>query len=67
MITYLAQKTQIDLLSIEKLFKNILARYLDFANMFSREFVVKLLEYLSISKYAMNFEENKQLPYKSIE
>ena len=42
MIIYLVQETQIVLLNIKKIHKNILAKYLDFTDIFSKKLVVKL-------------------------
>ena len=54
------QKTQIGFLNIEKTFKIIFAKYLDFINMFLKEITIKLFKYLNIKKYAISLKMNQQ-------
>lgn len=44
----------------------ILAKYLNYANIFPKEVVVKLPKHLDINEYIIDLEPNKQLPYESI-
>lgn len=44
----------------------IRAEYMDFTDIFSKKFVIILLEHLKINIYIIHLEENKQSPYKSI-
>ena len=44
----------------------ILAKYIDFVNVFSKKLAIKLSKYLYINKYAINPEKDKQLIYKLI-
>ena len=60
-IIYLAQKAQITLLSIKEISKIILAKYLDFANIISKELDVELFERFSIFKHTINLGKDKQL------
>ena len=66
MIISLAEKIEIVSLSIEKIPKNDLNKYLDFANIFSKRLALKLLKYLDINKYIINLEISKSLPYRPI-
>ena len=50
---------QIVLLSIKKIFKNILAKYIDFIDVFSKRLVIKLLKYLNINKYIINLTKDE--------
>ena len=50
-------------MSIEKILKSILAKYSDITNNFSKKLSIKLPNYLSINKYAINFKKNQQLFY----
>ena len=60
---YLAQKIQITLLNIELVPKNILIKYLQFANIFSKMSAIELLKHLGINKHTINLKKSKQLPY----
>ena len=53
-IIHLAQKAQIAPKSVKNISKSISAKHLDFPNIFSKKWAIKLLEYLSINKYAYN-------------
>ena len=66
MIIYLVQKIQITPISIKKILKSILAKYSDITNNFSKKLTIKLPNYLSINKYAINFKKSQQLFYQSI-
>ena len=44
-------------MSIVEILINILVKYLDFINVFSKELVLKLLEYLSINNYAIDMKK----------
>ena len=55
----LAEKVYIALLSIEKIFKNFLIKYLNLTNVFSKDLVIELPEYLSINKHIINLEKGK--------
>ena len=43
-----------------------MAKYLDFVDIFFKKLATKLLKYLSINKYTISLEKNKQLSYKLI-
>lgn len=49
------------MLILEKL--TILVEYSDFADIFSKEVVAKLLKHSDINNYLINLEPSKQLPY----
>lgn len=53
-------------ISIEKIFKNILTKYFDFADKFLKNLATKLLKYLNITKYIINLEFDKKTFYKLI-
>lgn len=63
-LIYLTSEAYIAFLLIEKII--ISAKYLKFVNIFSKELVLGLPEYLGINEYAINLKEGKQLLYKSI-
>ena len=63
-ITHPAKKTQIALLFIEKVL--ILAKYLDFANIFLKKSAQILPEQTRASKYTIMLEKSDQLPYRLI-
>ena len=50
MIIYLAQKFYIISINIQKILKNILAKYLHFVDRFLKKLAIKLPEYLNINK-----------------
>ena len=60
------QKVQIAAFIADKALVTILAKYLDFEDVFSKEFAVMLLKYTEINIYAINLEEGKQPPYRPI-
>lgn len=60
------QKVQIAAFIADKALITILAEYLDFEHIFSKEFAVVLLKHTEINTYAINLEEGKQLPYRPI-
>ena len=41
----------------------VIAKYLDFANIFLKKLAAKLPKYLNINKYAINIKIDKQLSY----
>lgn len=47
------------LLSIEKIFKNILVKYLDFTKVFSKNLAKKPLNCLNNNKYSIDLEKEK--------
>lgn len=53
-------------LDIKKAFKRILAKYLNFINLFLEDKIIELLNYLDINKYAIYLKIDVQLLYKSI-
>lgn len=53
-------------MSLKKIFKSILAKYLDFVDIFLEELAMKLLKYLCITKYTIDLEVDNQLLYKLI-
>ena len=61
---YPLQKTLIALLKTEKI--NIYRKYFDFANIFSSNDVVELLEYTNIKDYLIDLIDDKQLLYSLI-
>lgn len=63
---YLAYETQIMFLDIKKAFKRILAKYLNFINLFLEDKIIELLNYLDINKYAIYLKIDIQLLYKPI-
>ena len=65
-IIYIVRKVQIILLSFDEIFKSILAKYLDFANMFLKKLAMQLSKYLSMKKYTIKLEKDKQSSYISI-
>lgn len=60
----LVQKAQIALLIIKKV--SILAKYIDYIDVFSKKLAMKLFKCLNISKYTINLEFDKQLLYRLI-
>ena len=56
MTIYLFYKVEITLLSIKKVLKNILAKYLNVVNVFSKKFTLELLDYLSINEYIIKLK-----------
>ena len=50
MTIYFIYKFQITLLNIKKVFINILVKYLEIINIFSKKLLVGLFEYLDINK-----------------
>lgn len=60
----LAWKAQIALLVVEKV--TILAKYLNFANVFLEKLAIELLKYLVINKHSINLKSNKQSLYSLI-
>ena len=54
---YLTWKTQIGLLLTKKII--VLAKYLDFIEIYLKKWVKELFEYLDINKYAIDLEKNK--------
>ena len=61
---HLACKVQITLLIIKKVI--VLAKYLDFTDVFSKESVEVLLKRIEINKHAIELEKIKQPPYRPI-
>ena len=61
---HLVKKVQIVLLLAKKV--TILAKYLDFANIFSIKLAKVLPKQTRINKYAIKSVDNKQLPYRPI-
>ena len=57
---------QIATLIADKAFVIIPAEYLDFKDVFSKEFAVMLSEHTEINTHVIDLEESKQLPYSSI-
>ena len=53
-------------MSIEKITKNILAKYYNFTKIFSKNLVMQLLNCLSIKKHTINLKWGKQMLYKPI-
>ena len=64
MTIYLACKVQIALLIVEEVI--VLAKYLDFADVFSKEFIKVLLKRTGIKENAIKLEKGKQPPYGPI-
>lgn len=60
---YLECKAQITLLQAEKASVSVSAKYLDFTNVFSEKVAAVLPEHTEINTYAIDLEEDKQLPY----
>ena len=60
------RKAQITLLKAKKTPVLILAKYLDFANVFSKELAVVLLKHTKINTHTINLEEDKQPSYRLI-
>ena len=48
-VLYLVREVRIVLLRIKKIFKSILAKYLDIINLLSKKLAAKLLKYLKIN------------------
>ena len=61
---YLSKKAQIALLLAKKI--TVLAKYLDFANVFFKELTKMLLEYTKINEHIIKLVDGKQLFYRSI-
>ena len=61
---YLAKKTKITLVLTKKII--VLAEYLNFVNIVLKKIAIKLPKYLSINKYIIKLEKDKQLFYKLI-
>lgn len=56
---YLAQKMQISFLNMKKSFKSILAKYINYANIFLKKLAIKLSKYFNINKYLINLKPDK--------
>lgn len=63
MIIHLAHKAQIASLKADKVPITIPTKYLDFINVFSEKFAIKLPEYTKINTHAINLEKDKQPTY----
>lgn len=63
-LIHLTRKTQIVLLLAKKI--KILAKYLDFSNVFSEKKVLILLEKTKLNQYAIKMQHGKQPFYKPI-
>lgn len=61
---YLACKAQIILLLLEKII--VPAEYLDFVNVLSKKFTIKLFKYFNIYEYTISLKLHKQPPYDLI-
>lgn len=61
MIIYPAREAQVASLSIEKV--TVLAKYLDFADLFSKKSVTVLPEWIDNNEHAINLEKSKQPTY----
>lgn len=66
MKVHLDHKVQIVALITNEVFVTILAKYSDFADVFSKKSIIVLPEHIKINTYAINLEKDKQLPYGSI-
>ena len=64
MTIYLACKAQIALFLVEKLI--ILAKYLNFANIFSKKLAEILSKRVRVNKHAIKLKRDKQPPYRLI-
>lgn len=64
MAIYLDLKAQIVLLIVKKLI--ILAKYLDFTNVFLKESTIKFFKWSNINKYIVNLKPDKLSSYKPI-
>ena len=53
-------------MSIKKIFKSILAKYLIFANIFLKELAIEILKCLYINKQTINQKVSQQVFYKPI-
>lgn len=63
---YPEHKAQITFLKTKKALISVPAKYLDFANIFSKELTIVLPKHTKISTHAIDLEEDKQPPYGSI-
>lgn len=57
MTTHLAWKAQIALLVVKKV--TVLAKYLDYSNIFSKKSVVELSKHSDINEHSINLESDK--------
>ena len=60
------QEPQISGLIAEEAPTKVLAKYLDFADVFSPDLVIKLPEHTEINTHAIDLEKDKQTPYRRI-
>lgn len=63
-LIYLACKAEMALLLAEKI--NVLKKYADFLDIFSKKFAIILSNYSDINKYIIDLKSGKPPPYKSI-
>lgn len=66
MTIYLACEAQIALLKTNEAPITVLAKYLNFTNVFSKKYATILPKYIKINIYAIDLEEGKQPSYKLI-
>ena len=64
MAIYLVMKAQITLLIAKKV--QILAKYLDFSEIFLKKKALMLLKTINLNQYIIEFQENQQPSYRSI-
>ena len=64
MLIYPARKTQIALFMAKRV--TVTAEYLNFANVFSKDWVKVLSKRTGINKHTINLEDSKQPPYRPI-
>ena len=63
---HLGRQVQIALLKTKEASVTVLAKYLDYANVFSEIFTAVLLKHIKINTHTINLEEGKQPPYRPI-
>ena len=63
---YLGKKTQIISLNIKKILKNVLFKYLNFVDIFSKKLGIKVSKRLGINKYIIDLETSKKPLYRLI-
>ena len=66
MIIYPSKKTQIAALKQDEVFTKVLSKYINYADVFSFNFVMKLPENTGINKHAIKLEKGKQPSYRLI-
>ncbi len=65
-IMHVAQEAQILLLQIDKAFTKVSSKYSNYADIFSFNHLIELLENTGMNEHTIKLENNKQLSYRSI-